>query len=344
MPTQDQWVVVGLDNGGNKNNATVLEPSGTFLVDSMVETPSRVLEGAEIAVDCLALAFDDILKRTGVARERVRAVGFDSPGPASADGVISSRGSTNFAHETWRNFDYRGALEKKLGLPAVYNNDGNAAALYAHFQHFGSEGRGRSSVAAIVGTGLGGGVIEKGHIVKGGAGFAGELGHVHIPMDGLLDEGQPVPPCNCGFVGDVEAIASLTGIETNLLPYWLTRFEGHELGKVDDIAQAAKLVRSYGEKGDPMARKIFEQQAMAIGRMFTIASRFTDPDAYFVGGGVAETIPEFRDWFLAKVRESTSLEEEQEETATFALVEHLDMAGSRGAALAALESVRAGAA
>ena len=344
MPMQDQWVVVGLDNGGNTNNATVLEPSGEFLVDSMVETPSRVLEGADIAVESLVLAFDDILKRTGVTRERVRAVGLDTPGPASADGVISSRGSTNFAHETWRNFDYRGALEKKLGLPVVYNNDGNAAALYAHYQHYGPAAETRSSIAAIVGTGLGGGVIEKGHIVKGGNGFAGELGHVHIPMDGLLGEGQPVPACNCGFVGDVEAIASLTGIEVNLLPYWLPRFEGHELGKIEDIAAAAKLVRSYGEKGDPLARKIFEQQAMAIGRLFTIASRFTDPDAYFVGGGVAETIPEFRDWFLAKVRENTSLEEEQDETATFALVEHLDMAGSRGAALAALESVREGAA
>jgi len=344
MPMQDQWVVVGLDNGGNTNNATVLEPSGEFLVDSMVETPSRVLEGADIAVESLVLAFDDILKRTGVTRERVRAVGLDTPGPASADGVISSRGSTNFAHETWRNFDYRGALEKKLGLPVVYNNDGNAAALYAHYQHYGPAAETRSSIAAIVGTGLGGGVIEKGHIVKGGNGFAGELGHVHIPMDGLLGEGQPVPACNCGFVGDVEAIASLTGIEVNLLPYWLPRFEGHELGKIEDVAEAAKLVRSYGEKGDPLARKIFEQQAMAIGRLFTIASRFTDPDAYFVGGGVAETTPEFRDWFLAKVRENTSLEEEQDETATFALVEHLDMAGSRGAALAALESVREGAA
>ena len=47
---------------------------------------------------------------------------------------------------------------------------------------------------------------------------------------------------------------------------------------------------------------------------------------------MAETTPEFREWFLAKVRESTSLEEEQEETARFALVEHLDMAGARGAA------------
>ncbi len=342
MATQDQWVVVGLDNGGNKNNATVLEPSGKFLVDSMVETPSRVLEGAEIAVEALALAFDGILAQTGVARARVRAVGLDTPGPASADGVISSRGSTNFEHRSWRNFDYRGALATRLRLPVVYNNDGNAAALYAHHQCYGPDAPNRSSIAAVVGTGLGGGVIEKGHIVKGGNGFAGELGHVHIPMDGLLAEGQPVPGCNCGFVGDVESIASLTGIEVNLLPYWLSRFEGHELGRIEDVAQAAKLVRSYGEKGDPLARKIFEQQAMAIGRLFTIASRFTDPDAYFVGGGVAETTPEFREWFLEKVRANTSLEEEQKETALFELVEHLDMAGARGAALAALESVRAG--
>jgi predicted NBD/HSP70 family sugar kinase len=139
----------------------------------------------------------------------------------------------------------------------------------------------------------------------------------------------------------VESIASLTAIEVNLLPYWLPRFEGHELGKTGDITQAAKAERSYGEKGDVMARKIFEQQAMAIGRLFTIASRFTDPDAYFVGGGIAETTPEFREWFLARVRENTSLEKEQEETATFALVEDLDMAGARGAALAALESIHA---
>ncbi len=137
MTTQDSWVVVGLDNGGNKNNATVVDPSGRFLVDAMVETPSRVTEGPEIAVEALAQAFAGILTRTGVARERVRAVGLDTPGPASANGVISSRGSTNFAHEGWRGFDFRGALEARLGLPVTYNNDGNAAALYAHYACFG---------------------------------------------------------------------------------------------------------------------------------------------------------------------------------------------------------------
>ena len=74
--------------------------------------------------------------------------------------------------------------------------------------HFGVVAGERSSVSAIVGTGLGGGVIEMGTIVKGAAGMAGELGHVHIPMDGLVGEGQPTPRCNCGFSGDAESVAS----------------------------------------------------------------------------------------------------------------------------------------
>ena len=90
-------------------------------------------------------------------------------------------------------------------------------------------------------------MIEDGRVVKGAAGMAGELGHVFIPMEGLLGEGQPIPRCNCGFSGDVESVASLTGIANNLLPYWLTRFPEHELTKAESMRKAAKLVRGYGE-------------------------------------------------------------------------------------------------
>jgi len=339
MGNPDSWVVVGLDNGGTSNNATVLDASGRFLVDRLVETPSSVQEGPDVAVEALVQALDHILEQTGTAKASVRAVGLDTPGPASADGVISSKGGTNFPQPAWHGFDVRGALEGRLGLPVVYNNDANAAALYAHHVRFGDEAGQHSSISAVVGTGLGGGVIEAGRVVRGGAGMAGELGHVQIPMDGLLAEGQPLPTCNCGFVGDAESVASLTGIERNLLPYWLTRFDGHELGRMESPAKAAKLVRDYGERGDPLAVRIFEQQAMAIGRLFTIAANFIDPDTYFLGGGVVEAAPQFRDWFQAKVRDNTALREEQA-SVTFALVPDLDMAGARGAAIAARETLQ----
>jgi len=328
------WVVVGLDNGGNCNNATVLTDGGEFLVSRLVENASRVNDGPEVAVASLAESFERVLDLTGTPRAVVRAIGLDTPGPASADGVISSKGATNFSQPAWRGFDFRGALEKHLGVPVVYNNDGNAAALYAHYAFFGADAAHHSSVSAIVGTGLGGGLIEAGRVIRGAAGMAGELGHVHIPMEGLLDEGQPVPKCNCGFSGDVESVASLTAIEKNLLPYWLTRFPGHELAGLDPHT-AAKKVRSLGEQGDPLAMHVFEQQAMALGRLFTIASNFTDPSAYFVGGGVVEAAPDFREWFLSRVRAHTALRAEQLEVAQFAVVPDLDMAGARGAAIAA---------
>ncbi|HTX83912.1 MAG TPA: ROK family protein [Streptosporangiaceae bacterium] len=339
MLDSNRWVVVGLDSGGTTINATVLDSAGRYLVSEMAESPSCVREGPERAIEALAGSLTDVLGLTGITREAVRAVGLDTPGPVTAEGVICSRGATNFAAAEWRGFDVRHALEVRLGLPVVFNNDANAAALYAHHEHFGPElADQRSSVSVIVGTGLGGGVVEAGQVIRGAAGMAGELGHIWLPMDGLLAPGQPMPTCNCGLPGDAESIASLTAIEKSLLPYWLTQFPGHELAD-EPISVAAKRVRGYGEKGDPLALKIFEQQAMAIGRLFTIAANFTDPHVYLLGGGVVEAAPGFRDWFLARVREHTQLREEQARASTIALVPDLDMAGARGSAIAARAAV-----
>src|SRR5215813_5654917 len=107
-------VVVGLDIGGTATNATVLDGFGRFLVDDLCETPSRVLEGPPATLGALREAFDAVLAQTGLPAAAVVAVGLDTPGPASAGGVISSKGSTNFNQPEWRGFDIRGALEAKL--------------------------------------------------------------------------------------------------------------------------------------------------------------------------------------------------------------------------------------
>lgn len=331
-------VVVGIDNGATKTNATVATLDGAFLVDRMYEVPSRVAHGPETAIEAMVEAMEVALVAAGARLAQVVAVGLDTPGRASADGVISSRGGTNFAQPAWHGYDVRAGLERRIGLPVVYNNDGNAAALYAHRLHFGPRAPVTSSISAIVGTGLGGGVIEGGRVIKGVAGQAGELGHIRIALDGILAEDQPMPTCACGNPGDVESVASLTGIVRNLLPYWLSRYPEHPLSAMP-LADAAKAVRSYGEASDELARRLFEQQAAALGRLFTVAANFTDPAAYFVGGGVVEASATFRDWFLERVRHHTDLREEQAAVADFALVPDRDMAGARGSAFAALASL-----
>ena len=227
-------VVVGLDVGGAKTNATVLSEDGRFLVDHMVEVPSGVLDGPVAAIAAIDEAMELVLGVTATPRAAARAVGLDTPEAGQRRrGDLGARG-----HQLCRRRVVGLRLpparsRRRLHLPVIYNNDGNAAALYAHERHFGDEASRRSSVSAIVGTELGGGVIEAGRVVRGAAGMAGELGHVQIPMDGLLVAGQPVPRCNCGFAADLESVASLSGIANNLLPFWLTRYPDHPLADVD---------------------------------------------------------------------------------------------------------------
>src|SRR5215831_14530069 len=142
-------MVAGLDVGGTKTNATLLDSKGIFLINGMVETPSRVLEGPEAAIEAMAKAIELALGGAGVHWESVRVIGLDTPGPASANGVISSKGSTNFSSKEWWGFDIRTAAEDFFKLPVVYNNDANAAALYAHQCFFGEDSMRHSSVSAL---------------------------------------------------------------------------------------------------------------------------------------------------------------------------------------------------
>lgn len=324
--------VVGIDVGGTNNNVTVIDGEGRYLIRELVETPSQVRKGPGVAIAAMAAAFEGALARTGLAVGDVGAVGLGTPGPASATGVLSSKGGTNFPDPAWHGFDIRGALEDRLGVPVVYSNDANAAALYGHYAYFGAAAGDRSSVAAIVGTGLGGGVVVAGHVITGHAGMAGELGHVRLPLDGILADGQPVPVCNCGRIADAESVASLSGIEHNLLPYWLAQFPGHPLATLPPH-EAAKDLRALAEARDPLALQVFDQQAAVIGRLFSLLADVVDADAYFIGGGVVEATVGFQDWFLGRVQHALDVRAEQ--SRTVARVPDGDMAGARGAALAA---------
>jgi glucokinase len=328
-------VVVGLDVGGTSVNATVLDAgSGRFLLTSMCETPSRVLEGPPVAMAALRESYAGVLSAAGIDEQRVCSVGLGTPGPASAAGVLSSQGSTNFSGSAWFGYDIRLAAEQALGKPVVYSNDGNAAALYAHAVYFGPAAAGKSSVSVVVGTGLGGGIITGGRIVAGASGMAGELGHVYIPLDGVLEPGQTIPVCNCGFIADAESVASLTGIRHNLLPWWLSRYPSHPLAAMDP-SDAARSLRGLAVDGDELALAILRQQATAIGRLLTICMNVIDPDVCFVGGGVLEADAAFRERYLADVRAGLSYRKQQSGVLVVTAVPDLDMAGARGAALAA---------
>ena len=331
-------VVAGVDLGGTAINYTLLNEREKFLIEGLCEHPARSKEGPDVCLRQIEEGLKLAVAGVGVALTDVVAVGLDTPGPASAAGVLSARGSTNFVHADWAGFDIREGLEKRLGKPVTYLNDGNAGALWGHFTIFGAESL-KTSISTVIGTGLGGGVIVEGRVVKGRMGFGGELGHVLIPYQGIPGIEGLKPHCNCGRTGDLESLCSLTAIEKTLLPWFLRNYPSHELGKLDPH-QAAKLVRGMAENGDPMCRDIFRVQARAMGLFFDEMINTFDPDALIIGGGALETREEFQRWFIEETRAGMPDQREEQEDIPIHVMPNGDTAGARGAAIEALYQAR----
>jgi predicted NBD/HSP70 family sugar kinase len=330
-------IIAGIDLGGTAVNYTLLNEQEKFLIEGLCEYPARSKEGPAICMQQIADGLEIAAAKAGVKVSDITSAGLDTPGPASAAGVFSARGSTNFVHADWSGFDMRAGLKAKLGIPVSYLNDGNAGALWGHFTIFGT-GATASSISAIIGTGLGGGVIVEGKVVTGRKGFGGELGHVLIPYQSIEGIEGMRPECNCGRTGDLESLCSLTAIEATLLPYFLSRYPGHELAKAG--AKASKLVRGLAERGDAMCREIFRVQANALGLFFDEMVNTFDPDALIVGGGAIETGAEFQNWFVEQIRAGMPGQRVEQADIPIRIMPNGDTAGARGAAIEALKLAR----
>jgi glucokinase len=332
-------IIAGIDLGGTAVNYTLLDEREKFLIQGLCEHPARSKEGPAICLqqiaDGLAIAAD----KAGVALADISSAGLDTPGPASATGVLSARGSTNFVHDDWSGFDIRAGLEAKLGFPVTYLNDGNAGALWGHFSLFGTSAT-ASSISAVIGTGLGGGVIAEDRIITGRKGFGGELGHVLIPWQSIPGIEGMRPECNCGRTGDLESMCSLTAIANTLLPYFLKKYPSHELAQGGDMQRASKMVRGFAERGDAMCREIFRVQAHALGLFFDEMINTFDPDALIVGGGAIETGKEFQSWFVSQIRAGMPGQRLEQADIPIHIMPDGDTAGARGAAIEATKIAR----
>lgn len=245
-------LVAGVDLGGTAVNYTVVEGGGRFLIEGLCEYPARSKEGPGICLQQIADGLAIAIQKAGAALADVAVIGLDTPGPASAAGVLSAKGSTNFVHPNWAGYDIPCNLSTKLGKPVTYLNDGNAGALWGHFAIFGADDR-PTSISAIIGTGLGGGVITEGKVVKGRKGFGGELGHVLLPYQSIPGIEGLKPYCNCGRYGCLESVCSLGAIERSFLPYFLPRYPGHELAG-QDLPSGRQAGPRYGGKRRPDVR------------------------------------------------------------------------------------------
>jgi glucokinase len=164
------------------------------------------------------------------------------------------------------NFPVRDEIGRRLGTPVVLENDANAAALGEKWM-----GAGKAVddlVLLTLGTGIGGGIISGGHIVRGFVGMAGELGHITVVPNGN--------PCGCGNRGCLEKHASATAIVA--MAHML------HLGENLSSKDVADLAGQPGEAGDK-ARAIWTSMGEALGiALATLVNTFNFP-LYLLSGG-----------------------------------------------------------
>jgi glucokinase len=259
-------VVLGVDVGGTKVEVGAVCGSE---VSRAVERPTE-LESTEALLDGLEATAQELIADVG----RPAAVGAGVPSQIEfATGRVMS--SVNIPLE---GVALRDELERRFGLPAFVDNDGNCAALAE------AELRGvRDLVMLTLGTGVGGGVVIGGRIFRGTHGLGAELGHVTIEKDG--------PPCpgNCPNRGCLEALASGTALERDATETGKDHPDGAlgsvyaEHGRVHghDAVEAARA-------GDRLARRLFARLAEALGVGIASFVNVFEPEQLVIGGGLSE--------------------------------------------------------
>lgn len=262
-------LTIGVDIGGTKVAAGVVDEDGNILETSRVPTPQTaegVVDGIEKAV------------REASAEYAVDAVGIGAPGY-----VDDKRATVLFTPNlSWRHEPLKDRVEQRIGLPVVIENDANAAAWGEY--RFGA-GQGHDDVVCItLGTGLGGGIVIGGRLHRGRFGVAAEFGHIRMVPDGLL--------CGCGNQGCWEQYASGSALVRYARQRAAATPENAEvlLGLGDGTPEGVhgKHVSEAARQGDPVAVDSFRELARWAGAGLADLASLFDPSAFIVGGGVSD--------------------------------------------------------
>jgi glucokinase len=306
----ERGLALGIDIGGSKVAAVLLDDRGTVLGH---ERGPVAPESNEAGLASVFDVVDRLLASLPAAGARVKGIGAGAPGTIDwRDGVL--RGASNL---NWKDLPLAEALRERYGVAALLDNDVNAAAWGERCfgagaarrasSEFGSrDGSARNDgrvsadtehsrptenhrsgpelaqhlVFITVGTGIGGGLVESGRIVRGRR-AAGEIGHIPLLEDG--------PQCRCGSRGCLEAVASgpafgLAGASqaaAGLAPRL------YDLAAGNAAAVTPSLIVRAAVEGDAGARRVLEREAYYLAVAVLVAMRMLDPEVVAIGGGLS---------------------------------------------------------
>ncbi|CAG9621144.1 ROK family protein [Sutcliffiella rhizosphaerae] len=255
---------IGVDIGGTKIAAGVVKTDGEVVFKKIVETP-RI--GRKEILQVLRNILEELMAWANDNGIILKSIGIGTAGQVDYNHGIVLSGTTNI--QDWNNIPLRQTIMEYTDLPVFLDNDVNVLTISEHL--FGAAKGYGNVICLALGTGVGGGVLVNGTLLRGEWGGAAELGHTSLNIYGEL--------CNCGMRGCLETYASGTWIAKRMQRLYVSQ------GKHNDRISAQDVFRLYME-GNPNAAEVI--QLMTKGLSYGIVNfiHTFNPQLILLGGGV----------------------------------------------------------
>ena len=265
-----QQYVIGIDVGGTNIKAGAVDYKGKMLATMRVLSEASGSSSNAI-LDKLQRIVTELISQ--MKDQPPMGVGFGIPGAIQAvDGVVTQ--APNFPG--LNGLPLRNLMYDRLKIPCFMDNDANCIAFG---EMWTGAGRGYSHILLLaLGTGIGGGVIIDGEMLRGADGMAAELGHIAVQIDGAA--------CNCGSVGCLETIASATGI-IRMFHEQKSKHPESKLNSMQESSINPAVVYAEAIKGDQFSRSLIEQAGRGLGVGMASFINIFNPEIVIIGGGVA---------------------------------------------------------
>ena len=276
-------LVIGVDIGGTKVAAGLVDPSGKVLFHT--RNPMVCSDGAAPALATVIQAIETVsAQATSIAGDRnlIRGIGICSPGPLDPNtGVVINPPNL----PCWRNFHLAAEIAKIYRVRVKLDNDANAAGLA---EALWGAGHGyRNVFYATIGTGIGTAILFDGRIYHGRTGAAAEGGHMSIDYNG--------PRCACGKPGCIEALAAGPAIARRAR----AKLESGRSSSLMDLAGGkpervtSEMVGKANAAGDPVAGEVLRETVELLSFWLGNIVDLLEPDVMIMGGGVSSMLKAF---------------------------------------------------
>lgn len=263
-------VTLGIDIGGTNTVFGFVSRSGSILAESSMTTNAS--EPADLYVARLYVKIKEMLDKVGDTID-LKGIGIGAPNANYYKGTVEYPPNLKWDGVT----ELVKMFQQYYTIPLAITNDANAAAIGE--MKFGAAKGMKNFIVIALGTGLGSGIVVDGKIVYGHDGFAGELGHVIVDVNGRI--------CGCGRRGCLETYVSAGGICRTVFELLAERKDESDLRKVSFNQLTSKMISEAALRGDAIALAAFEETGRILGLKLADAVTHTSPEAIILFGGLS---------------------------------------------------------